>query len=246
MGPIKPETLMGADAAATDAFAEQEEPGSEPAEKSGTRRAVLEDPVALEAFMIDFVVEQTGYPREVVELDADLEADLGIDSIKKAQLFAELRDYFRINPNITRNDLTLDDFPTLRHVVNFIQTAAQEAHESERPAARTGKTDTEFSAREDRLQKDSFAATPGLEPLLDTLGRLMVAKGVVDAPVPRLTPETRLIDDLGFDSVMILKLATAVEKEFHIRLDLDELRLSVLNSAAAFAALLDRKLAAKH
>ena len=35
---------------------------------------------------IDFVIEQTGYPREIVELDADLEADLGIDSIRKAQL----------------------------------------------------------------------------------------------------------------------------------------------------------------
>ena len=45
---------------------------------------------ALEKFLINFVVEQTGYPEEVVELDADLEADLGIDSIKKAQMFGEL------------------------------------------------------------------------------------------------------------------------------------------------------------
>ncbi len=39
---------------------------------------------------INFVIEQTGYPPEIVRLDADLEADLGIDSIKKAQLFGEL------------------------------------------------------------------------------------------------------------------------------------------------------------
>jgi len=44
----------------------------------------------IEVFLIDFVVEQTGYPREIVELDADLEADLGIDSIRKAQLFGEI------------------------------------------------------------------------------------------------------------------------------------------------------------
>ena len=37
----------------------------------------------LSDFLIDFVIEQTGYPREIVELDADLEADLGIDSIRK-------------------------------------------------------------------------------------------------------------------------------------------------------------------
>ena len=49
----------------------------------------------IESFLINFVVEQTGYPTEVVELDADLEADLGIDSIKKAQLFGELRRILR-------------------------------------------------------------------------------------------------------------------------------------------------------
>ena len=50
----------------------------------------------LEKFLVDFVVEQTGYPAEIVELDADLEADLGIDSIKKAQLFGELREHFTL------------------------------------------------------------------------------------------------------------------------------------------------------
>ena len=43
------------------------------------------DPKELEKFLVDFVVEHTGYPPEIVELDADLEADLGIDSIKKAR-----------------------------------------------------------------------------------------------------------------------------------------------------------------
>ena len=67
--------------------------------------------------LVNFVVEQTGYPPEIVELDADLEADLGIDSIKKAQLFGELREYFDITPD---ENLTLDDFPTLRHVQSHL------------------------------------------------------------------------------------------------------------------------------
>ena len=44
-----------------------------------------------ESYLIQFVCEQTGYAREVIDLDADLESDLGIDSIKKMQLFGELR-----------------------------------------------------------------------------------------------------------------------------------------------------------
>jgi acyl carrier protein len=71
----------------------------------------------LEQFLVNFVVEQTGYPAEIVELDADLEADLGIDSIKKAQLFGELREYFDVTPS---DDLRLDDFPTLRHIRDFL------------------------------------------------------------------------------------------------------------------------------
>jgi len=74
-------------------------------------------PEELEQFLVNFVVEQTGYPEEIVEMDADLEADLGIDSIKKAQLFGELREHFDITPD---ENLTLDDFPTLQHVFGFI------------------------------------------------------------------------------------------------------------------------------
>ena len=63
----------------------------------------------LESFLVQFVIDQTGYPPEIVRLDADLEADLGIDSIKKAQLFGELREYFDVTPS---DDLRLDQFPT--------------------------------------------------------------------------------------------------------------------------------------
>ncbi len=93
----------------------------------------------LEAFLVNFVVEHTGYPAEIVELDADLEADLGIDSIKKAQLFGELGEYFEVAPS---DDLSLDDFPTLRHVLEYLlksQGGAPAAAAPE-PAAATGHT----------------------------------------------------------------------------------------------------------
>ncbi len=54
------------------------------------------DTAELEAFLVNFVVERTGYPAEVVDLDGDLEADLGIDSIKKAHLFSELNEFFDV------------------------------------------------------------------------------------------------------------------------------------------------------
>ena len=80
----------------------------------------------LESFLINFVVEQTGYPAEIVELDVDLEADLGIDSIKKAQMFGELREHFEFDVQ-SSGELSLDDFPTLRHIMAFLQAATESA-----------------------------------------------------------------------------------------------------------------------
>jgi acyl carrier protein len=71
----------------------------------------------IEAFLIDFVVEQTGYPREIVELTADLEADLGIDSIRKAQLFGEIGQRYGLTAD---DSVSLDEFPTLRHLLDYM------------------------------------------------------------------------------------------------------------------------------
>ena len=50
----------------------------------------------LAARVVALVAEQTGYPPELLDLDLDLEADLGIDTVKQAELFAagprDLRD----------------------------------------------------------------------------------------------------------------------------------------------------------
>lgn len=66
------------------------EPAAQPANKP------VGDPAEWEKFLVDFVVEHTGYPREVIDMDADLEADLGIDSIQRAQLFGEMREHFNL------------------------------------------------------------------------------------------------------------------------------------------------------
>ena len=99
----------------------------------------------LEAFLINFVVEQTGYPADVVELDADLEADLGIDSIKKAQLFGELQEYFDVTPD---ENLTLDDFPTLRHVVDYLAREQSETNDISPESPRSSELSTEQANRD--------------------------------------------------------------------------------------------------
>jgi NAD(P)-dependent dehydrogenase (short-subunit alcohol dehydrogenase family) len=66
--------------------------------------------------VLEIVAEKTGYPAEMLDLDLDLEADLGIDTVKQAETFAAVRAAF----NIPRDEnLKLRDFPTLAHVIQF-------------------------------------------------------------------------------------------------------------------------------
>ncbi len=102
----------------------------------------------LEAFLVNFIVEQTGYPPESVDIDADLEADLGIDSIKKAQMFGELGERFQIAP--PSGNITLDDFQTLRHVLEFLSAAPSP------PVSAPVKTGTAVEAPASRREATSL------------------------------------------------------------------------------------------
>ncbi len=46
----------------------------------------------LKALLINIISEKTGYPEEMIEGDMDLEADLGIDSIKRVEIFSALNE----------------------------------------------------------------------------------------------------------------------------------------------------------
>ena len=73
--------------------------------------------------MVALVAEQTGYPPELLDLDLDLEADLGIDTVKQAELFAQVRETY----GIARDDsLKLRDYPTINHVIAFVRDRTQQ------------------------------------------------------------------------------------------------------------------------
>src|SRR5581483_1608710 len=76
---------------------------------------------AIQQKVLDIVAEKTGYPKEMLDLDLDLEADLGIDTVKQAEMFASVRAAY----NIPRDEnMKLRDFPTLAHVIKFAQDRA--------------------------------------------------------------------------------------------------------------------------
>ena len=68
--------------------------------------------------VVAIVAELTGYPPELLDLDLDLEADLGVDTVKQAEVFAAVRERFGVERDDT---LPLRDFPTLTHVIGWVR-----------------------------------------------------------------------------------------------------------------------------
>jgi acyl transferase domain-containing protein/NADP-dependent 3-hydroxy acid dehydrogenase YdfG len=74
-----------------------------------------EDPVDV---LLDTVAQSTGYPKELLKPEMDLEGGLGIDSIKRVQIFASLRERY---PELASVDPSVvGDVRTLQDILNLI------------------------------------------------------------------------------------------------------------------------------
>ncbi len=76
---------------------------------SAAAPATSEDEVT--ARVLELVAQETGYPTDLLDPDLDLEADLGIDTVKQAEVFAAIREHYGIERD---EALKLRDYPTLR------------------------------------------------------------------------------------------------------------------------------------
>jgi acyl transferase domain-containing protein len=74
---------------------------------------------AVRARVLAIVADKTGYPVDMLDDGLDLEADLGVDTVKQAETFAAVRAAYDIP---RQENLKLRDFPTLAHVVRFVYT----------------------------------------------------------------------------------------------------------------------------
>ncbi|WP_235033214.1 type I polyketide synthase [Rubripirellula obstinata] len=82
---------------------------------------------SLQRMIIDLVVDQTGYDEDIIDMDADLEGELGVDSIKRAQLLGELETTYQLQ-SLRDQNLRLSDFPTLASIHAYVLEHLQSEH----------------------------------------------------------------------------------------------------------------------
>jgi acyl carrier protein len=79
---------------------------------------------ALTASLLAIVSEKTGYPADMLELSMDMEADLGIDSIKRVEIMGALQERHPGLPKVEPQALA--ELRTLGQIVSFISTEPAE------------------------------------------------------------------------------------------------------------------------
>ena len=78
--------------------------------------------IDLAALLLAVVAEKTGYPAEMINLDMDLEADLGVDSIKRVEILAALHTQGSL---VAQTDSAkMSGMHTLRQIVEYLQGGA--------------------------------------------------------------------------------------------------------------------------
>ncbi len=140
--------------------------------------------------MIDVVSEKTGYPSDVLELDMQLDADLGIDSIKRVEILSSLQERMPSLPSIPPE--VLGKLQSLRSIVEAISDP-MESNSEPVPAE---------------------AAAPGV-PVSGAAGEIagILVETVADKtgyPAEMLELDMRLDIDLGIDSIKRVEIFSAL------------------------------------
>ncbi|WP_216906945.1 type I polyketide synthase [Nocardia noduli] len=144
----------------------------------------------------EVVADKTGYPVEMVDPGRDLEADLGVDSIKRVQVIGALQERFPHLPNLGPEQL--GTLRTLDQIVDLLGVSSTEPQSV--PVA-----------GEDPSTADGDA-NPSEEELRRALREVVADK--TGYPVDMVDPGRDLEADLGVDSIKRVQVIGALQERF--------------------------------
>ncbi len=157
--------------------------------------------------MTTIVAELTGYPPELLDPELDLEADLGVDTVKQAEVFAAVREKY----NLERDEnLQLRDFPTLNHVAGWVRERAGIAAPSA-PAAPAAPAAAPAAAGA------PAAPAAGGDEVITAVTQIVA--DLTGYPPELLDPELDLEADLGVDTVKQAEVLAAVREKYNLERD---------------------------
>ncbi|MCS6209643.1 type I polyketide synthase [Shewanella baltica] len=145
--------------------------------------------------MMDVVADKTGYPTEMLELSMDMEADLGIDSIKRVEILGTVQDELPGLPELSPEDLA--ECRTLGEIVDYMN--------SKLPAVGSVIVATHVTT--------AAPAASGLSAALVQQTMMAVVADKTGYPTEMLELSMDMEADLGIDSIKRVEILGTVQDE---------------------------------
>jgi acyl transferase domain-containing protein/NAD(P)H-dependent flavin oxidoreductase YrpB (nitropropane dioxygenase family)/NAD(P)-dependent dehydrogenase (short-subunit alcohol dehydrogenase family) len=180
--PPAPETQSAMSALTTNTLAASTSTVSTPASERDLRSLVL-----------SLVSERTGYPVEMLDLDHNMEADLGIDSIKRTEIFGGLREQLDLAGADDEQEeyfIQIAALRTLREVLEWLEGLTG-AKPGEAPAAPS----TPLANEALHSNGDNGSAKQGAHLQLEVAAPPHLKRGVIRPRLEALGEETRPLRD---------------------------------------------------
>jgi acyl transferase domain-containing protein/acyl carrier protein len=175
--------------------------------------------------VIEVVVKHTGYPADFVELDQDLEGELGIDTVKQAEIMADIREKFSLPVD---EEFILSDYPTLNHMIAYIQRMTGGDVAVAAPAAPTSPVPVAPVPQPAPAPAPVAASPPTLAPLAPTVDDASLNATVVEVvvkhtgyPADFIELDQDLEGELGIDTVKQAEIMADIRERFSLPLDED-------------------------
>jgi len=158
----------------------------------------------VEGTLLEVVSELTGYPAEMLALDMDIEADLGIDSIKRVEILSSFEEKMPELPPVSPE--MMGTLKTLGQIVDYISESSgtDPVQESggEASSAQTADIPTEIET-----SKPSGTAS-AIEGIL-----LEVVSELTGYPSEMLALDMDIEADLGIDSIKRVEILSSFEEK---------------------------------
>jgi len=126
--------------------------------------------------LVGLVSEKTGYPPEMIDLNLDMEADLGIDSIKRVEIIGSFREKCAL---LVEEDMeTISGLKTLQQVIDLLQNKIKNTSQD---VIGETKGDEKFSFRQGEVKEGKHTDLPFIGEVVDLKpGESLVALRQVD------------------------------------------------------------------
>ena len=154
--------------------------------------------------LLEIVSEKTGYPTEMLELNMDMEADLGIDSIKRVEILGAMQTR---HPELPKADTAvLSEMRTLGQIVDHMLVSAPTAQASAPVAIPVEKQATAVTT--------TIPTTAGVNVETVKQALLEIVSEKTGYPTEMLDPGMDMEADLGIDSIKRVEILGALQTRF--------------------------------